>query len=71
MHRGKSIDEGTLWERDDEVYRVEKVYEAKRLTEAGYTPITLVKVVCVEPAPRHTNVEKFLELYEPYDPDAD
>lgn len=63
---------GSLWEKDDEVYRVELVYPAKASDgNGGYKDITLVKVIVVEPAPWHCRIETFREKYTPYDPDAD
>lgn len=64
--------EGSLWERDDEVFRVEKVYEAQRRRKhaEGFEPCTLVKLICVEPMPRSCSIEGFERFYSPYDPDA-
>jgi hypothetical protein len=63
---------GSLWERDDEVYKVELVYEAQQDDgNGGYKPVTLVKHIMVEPMPWHGNLDKFLEHYTPYDPEAE
>jgi hypothetical protein len=62
--------DGSLWERDDEVYEVRKVYDAFKRDGDELRPIVLVKVICVEPMPRHVEVERFHELYSPYDPET-
>lgn len=59
---------GSLWERDDEVFRVEQVYEATEHDgKGGLRPITLVKVILVEPMPHHCRVDVFMENYKPYE----
>lgn len=64
--------DGSLWERHDEVYRVEKVYGAhQREQDGSLTPVTLVKLIVVEPMPSHRVLDKFLEDFTPYDPDAE
>jgi hypothetical protein len=64
--------EGSLWERSDEVFRVESVYEARqRLGDNSFAPVTLVKAVVVEPMPSHWTLDRFLEGFTPYDPEAE
>lgn len=63
---------GSMWERDDCVYEVLGVYEAKQRTaDGGFKPVTLVKIVEVDPLPWHCNLDVFRAHYEPYDPDAE
>lgn len=72
-----AIPEGSIWERDDELFIVEKVYEAHRKSQPSegtmpaLVPMTLVKFRCIDPMPRHTEVHNFTEHYHPYDPEAE
>lgn len=69
--------EGSIWERDDELYMVEKVYEAKRSsrpeegTMPAFVPITLVKTVRITNMPGHVELATFREKWRPYDPEED
>lgn len=67
MDKNEVID-GGIYERNDEIYLVEKVYDAK---DGKLNPIRLVKFKVIDSMPGHMNIEKFCELYKPYDPEAD
>ena len=69
--------EGSIWERNDELFIVERVYgahEAVPASEGTAIPtraVVLVKHRCIRPMPNHSRLDKFIEFYHPYDPERD
>lgn len=62
------IKEGHIYESMDELYIVEKVYNAK---DHELKDIILVKCRCIDPMPRHIHLDKFETDFEEYNPDGE